>query len=137
MARQAKLSTLEKKAWTACSKYVRTLYCLKTTKTPDTGRCFTCGAFLPIQDLDCGHFIKSTNKDIKFHLDNLRPQCTRCNRFLGGNEGEYAIRLINEIGKERVDYLFSRKGLVKARGRQDFLDLEQEFKNMLKELLEQ
>ncbi len=59
--------------------------------------CFTCRKPFQWKELDCSH-----RHHGKLDLDerNLRPCCTKCNRFLHGNLGEYERRLIEENGLE-------------------------------------
>ena len=37
--------------------------------------------------------------------DNVWPQCKRCNQFKGGDPIVYRLRLIQKIGKDRVERL--------------------------------
>ena len=104
----------EKTAWVIFSKYIRMRDCLRTTGLPDVGRCYTCGALKPIQELDAGHFVKSIHKDVKFDERNVRAQCRKCNSFEGGQEAIFCVKLIDEIGRDQVDYLLSRKFIPKV-----------------------
>lgn len=122
----------EKTAWNTFSKFIRLRDCLKTTGSPEYGRCYTCGAIKPFQDLDTGHFVKSNHKDIKFHEDNVRAQCGKCNRFEGGQEAVFTVKLIDEIGREKVDWLMSRKHIPKVN---DFEKINKEYKEKIKELI--
>lgn len=49
--------------------------------------------------MDAGHFIHGR---LDFDERNIHTQCSYCNRHLHGNLGEYAIRLIKEIGQAGV-----------------------------------
>ena len=73
--------------------------------------CYTC----PQKDLtgsNCqlGHFhtAGSCGSDMFWHLDNLRPQCLRCNKQLNGNAQQYRYNLIDEIGLDKVLELDNR-----------------------------
>jgi hypothetical protein len=123
----------EATAWNIFSKYIRTRDCLKTTGLPDVGRCYTCGALKPIQELDAGHFVKSIHKDVKFDERNVRAQCRKCNSFEGGQEAVFCLKLIDEIGREQVDYLQSRKFIPKVN---DFSDISKTCRQKIKDLLE-
>ena len=52
--------------------------------------------------MDAGHFI---HNKLDFDPRNLKIQCGRCNRYLRGNLGVYAIKLIQEYGLEWVNQL--------------------------------
>lgn len=81
----------------------------------DHGICFTCGKKEPDYEdndgntksgwkrMDAGHFIHKSCLD--FNEININCQCSRCNRHLHGNAGEYAIRLIKKYGIGAVDNL--------------------------------
>lgn len=58
-----------------------------------------------------GHFIPSSvgGVALRYHLDNLRWQCFYDNITLGGFGAEFYLRLVKEIGQERVDILFRLK----------------------------
>lgn len=83
--------SLHKKAWKLMSRYVRLKY-------SDNGfiKCYTCGVVREIKDIDCGHYF---HNKLDFDERNLRPQCTRCNRYLHGNLAIYGAKLSQELGK--------------------------------------
>lgn len=47
--------------------------------------CYTCGAELPIQGVQCGHFNSRKDACTRWLIDNARPQCPICNEGLSGN----------------------------------------------------
>lgn len=58
--------------------------------------CYTCGARnLVGANLQVGHFISSSvcSASFRYSLDNLRPQCFRCNIHLSGNWPAYEEHL--------------------------------------------
>jgi len=67
--------------------------------------CFICGTPSYWKYLDDGHYIDRENKSTRYHVDNSRPCCIKCNRFCDGNLSEYRLKLIDEIGLERVEEL--------------------------------
>lgn len=69
----------------------------------DNGVCFTCGVKKPIEEMNAGHFIHKNCLD--FNKMNINCQCVKCNQYLSGNLGIYAIKLIEKYGKEQVDNL--------------------------------
>jgi hypothetical protein len=98
------------------------------------GKCFTCGAIKPFKQLDAGHLVKSTHKEIKFDERNVHAQCTTCNHFLGGNEAEYSLRVIKKYGLETFEYLMAQKGKPKCRSNEDFDALSKEYRDKLANL---
>ena len=64
------------------------------------GKCYTCGGV----GSEAGHFIQSIG-GLRFSQKATNLQCTRCNRFLSGNQAIYAIKLIEEYGLETVQEL--------------------------------
>lgn len=91
------LTSLRKKAWDLQSKWIR---------QSEEGICFTCGKHGNWKEMDTGHYIHKNCLD--FDLINLHCQCTYCNRFLHGNLGIYAERLISEYGEEAITNLRER-----------------------------
>ena len=96
------LPKLKKKAWKLVSLYVR------AGNQDVYNFCYTCNEPNFIKHLDCEHFI---HNKLDFDLDNLKPQCSRCNRWLHGNLGIYAQRLIKENGEEWLERLYAKARL--------------------------
>ncbi len=83
------------KAWKNTSLLVR---------LSSNGICYTCGKEVGFDKLVAGHAKeKRGHASIYFDLDGLRGQCGYCNRRLHGNYRIYTLKLIDEIGRERVD----------------------------------
>jgi hypothetical protein len=49
---------------------------------------------------------------IRFNLWNIHKSCSICNNWKSGNLSEYEPRLIEKIGKDKVDWLRSQNQLV-------------------------
>lgn len=102
--RQPSAHTLAKKhAWDWVSRWVRILHSKSLVC-----KCVTCGKWHDIKDIDAGHYISRANAATIYDMDNLRPQCSSCNRFQQGKHFEFEQALILEIGKERVEALKER-----------------------------
>ncbi len=96
------LKSLRKKAWKLQSEYIR-----KNANYI----CFTCGAKLTKATSQAGHYI---HKDcLDFDPININCQCVRCNKWLSGNSGVYAERLIAEYGEQTIAELRVRSEQVK------------------------
>lgn len=114
------LSIKRKKVWKLMSEYVR---------RSENGVCFTCGIKKDWREMDAGHFIHKDCLDYDFV--NIHCQCSRCNRFMHGNLGEYAIRLINKYGKKRIEKLRMKGNQIKKFTIKELDDIERELKAML------
>lgn len=68
--------------------------------------CFTCGAYLLIEELQCGHFRPRRFLNTRWHPVNCWPQCNRCNVELGGNLKVYENKLVALYGRDAIDGLF-------------------------------
>lgn len=58
--------------------------------------CYTCGVKKHWKEIQCGHYISRTYSNLRWSLENLRPQCYSCNVMRHGNMDEYALRLERE-----------------------------------------
>lgn len=95
----------KKKAWSDFSKFIRLRDCLETTGKKDIGKCFTCGALLPFNKLQAGHFVAGRSATILFVEDNCHAQCYVCNIMKHGNLIEYYPKMVEKYGQARVDEL--------------------------------
>lgn len=68
--------------------------------------CFTCGARLLVEDLQCGHFRPRRYLSTRWHIFNCWPQCSRCNVELSGNLEVYEAKLVSSYGQEAVDGIY-------------------------------
>lgn len=87
---------LKKKLWELCKQLTRKLYGYN---------CYTCGQ--KTEAPHTGHFIASSvcSGELRYSLDNLRPQCYRCNIHLSGNWLAFETRLKKEKGDIWVENL--------------------------------
>ena len=95
-------------------------------------QCFTCLKRVPFEKTNAGHF-----RHGKLDLDtrNLRPQCVTCNLYKSGELGRYAIRLIEEQGKEWVDQLNQDADRDTGQHTTEFLlETIEKYKELLKKL---
>lgn len=85
------IKQLKKDAWKYTSIYVRS----KDADFAGYQECYTCRQMKLWKEMDCGHYMHGKGD---LELDNLKPQCVKCNKYLEGNLGLYAERLIEEYG---------------------------------------
>lgn len=86
------------KTWKLMSKQVRS----EGADFAGYNSCYTCGQKLQWKELHAGHYRHGT---LDFDKRNLKPQCNRCNTYLGGMGTEYTLHLIEDYGVEWVKKL--------------------------------
>ena len=97
---------------TAFSKFVR----LRGARRVDTvqggsvliNKCCTCGRWLPITQMDAGHYISRGKYPTRWSEDNVHPQCKQCNIFMHGNYTQYALYMIRTYGYSKLSGLDRR-----------------------------
>lgn len=105
-----KKTPLKRKSKTDSAKLRAKLWelCKQLTRKNYGYNCYTCGQ--GCEAPHTGHFISSSvcSGELRYSLDNLRPQCYRCNIHLSGNWLAYEQRLITDEGKDFVETLKKR-----------------------------
>ena len=128
------VSSLKKKCWAVFSKYIRLRDCLKTTGSPDYGKCITCGRLIGITRADAGHFISRRFNSTLFDERNVHLQCKQCNGAYSGQLLEYRRQIIRLYG-EGVDIELEDKATeIKKFTPQELIDLTEYYTNKIKEL---
>ena len=124
--RQSDVKVRKAAAKKACHAYIR---------ARDQGKgCICCHRPLGAK-YDAGHWLESgNNPQIRYDERNIHAQSVYCNQYKGGDSGDYEKNLRLKIGDEAVDDLLSKKGGTVKRTGEDYLEIEQYFKNKLKEL---
>lgn len=79
----------KKEAWMYFARYIR---------KSANGVCFSCRKLVGFDNLDAGHFYGRKSSVLFMDERNVHAQCHTCNRFRGGNLGEYATRLCQKYG---------------------------------------
>jgi hypothetical protein len=130
--KQISISSLKKKCWNQFSKYIRLRDCLKTTGSPDYGKCITCGRLVGITRADAGHFISRRFNSTLFDERNVHLQCKQCNGF-GGNLLEYRRQIIKLYGEGADTLLEDKATEIKKFTPQELIELEGYYKNKIKE----
>lgn len=115
-----------KKAEAACNEYIR-------ARDPDI--CISCGV-THSSAWQAGHYVSvGANRTLRFHEDNIHKQCIHCNMHNSGNATPYRVRLLEKIGRERVEWLESWHPPVKMT-REAAEEIEAQYKAKLKALKE-
>tara|TARA_Y100001972_G_C7592101_1_gene296828 strand:- start:80 stop:457 length:378 start_codon:yes stop_codon:yes gene_type:complete len=93
-----KRSTLIKKLDKVFSQYIR----LKDADHAGYVNCFTCGVTKNWREVDAGHFQSRGKYATRWHEDNVKPQCKRCNGFRGGEQYQFALKLGTDLADQLV-----------------------------------
>lgn len=76
--------------------------CRRITRARHGNTCYTCGKTgLEGSNWQTGHFISSSicSVALRYHLDNLRPQCYNCNINKSGFWTAFEDHLVRDFGK--------------------------------------
>lgn len=120
-----KLKNPETVAWGWFSKWIR----LRDADDQGYVACYTCDIVKPWKELQAGHFVPQGSASIlKYEPDNVRPQCVQCNMYLSANLMEYTLRLIDELGIERVEWLRGQKHKTIKRHELEYPAMIEQFK---------
>lgn len=96
---------LKNKAWIAFSRAYR----LRNADENGRTTCYTCGNVDEWQKHQVGHFVPGRGNAVLFNEECVRIQCAACNVFKNGNYTEYTLRMIDEVGREKVEELLALK----------------------------
>jgi len=112
------------------SKYVRLKYADKNGYV----KCYTCGRKFHWKKIDAGHFITRDAKNTRYDEENIRPQCSTCNRFKSGKTAEFALHLLKELGRKNFEALIFRGNQIKQWKVWEIDELSQKYSEKVKEL---
>ena len=91
--------------------------CKTITRARHGNRCYTC-RFTPLEGSNwhTGHFIPSSTSsvELRYDLDNLRPQCRNCNFWKSGDWPAFEAQLKKDCGEEYVQALKDRNQKTKG-----------------------
>lgn len=112
--KRKKLSIVEKlhkELWKKFSQYVR---------QKSKGLCYTCGERKHWKEMDASHYIHGR---LDYDERNIHACCVYCNRYLHGNLGRYAEKLITELGEEGLQKLRYDANQIKKWSAEELKDL--------------
>ena len=94
--KKPKVTALKKLLWNECKRIVRARHGYN---------CYTCGKYTEAPHT--GHFIPSSvcSAEMRYSLENLRPQCFACNIHKSGNWPAYEAHLIIDYGQDYPEQL--------------------------------
>ena len=125
-AKAVSTTILKDRLWQLCKKITRQIY---------GNTCYTCGKIgLEGANWHTGHYIPSSvcSMEMRYSLDNLRPQCYHCNIHLSGNWPAYKAHLRDEKGDYFPEWLERRNRDTKGDmyGRAWIIQKIEEYKNL-------
>jgi hypothetical protein len=118
------IKSLHARVWAAWSKYRRS----READFSGYTECYTCRRKYPWKEMDLGHYHHGR---LDFDEMNTHPQCVRCNKWLHGNAGPYAERLVQDYGLKKVLDLRRRAQIIHKYTMPELAALEEQFKNKL------
>lgn len=124
-------SKLVKKLDAIFSKYIRYYYADSNGHVS----CYTCGTTKPVKEMQCGHFQSRRHYATRWHTNNCRPQCVKCNMFMQGNIWIYGNKLKAEIGEDKFDELIQLSNTTVKRSQDDYKELIAYYKKELNNLM--
>lgn len=90
--------------------------------------CFTCPAYLPIDELQCGHFRPRRYLNTRWHPFNCWPQCNHCNVDLRGNIKKYEAKLIALYGQDAVDAIYELSTALEKVAEEDIKEIIKKYR---------
>ena len=127
----------KEKAWKAFSRFIRTRDSIKTTNSLEACVCVTCGNTVEFSKTHAGHAIDSRCMSILFDEHLVNGQGVGCNIYGNGKYAEYSVWFINEYGLEEWEEKVALKHTIKKYKVPELEEIEQEYKDKLKEILEE
>ena len=122
LPKQKVLKKLHKRLWSIFSEYVR---------RKSKGECYTCRVKKDWRELDASHFLHGR---LDYSEINVRACCRKCNRFIHGNLGNYAERLLREHGSSILDDLRREAAQIKKWTPEEFEELIEKYTKLNQEL---
>ena len=122
---------LSKKLDVIFSKYIRWYY----ADANGYVECYTCGVTKPVKEMQCGHFQSRRHYATRWHTDNCRVQCQKCNIWEQGQQFIFCNKLNAEIGNVKFNELIQLSNTTVKYTQQDYLDMLEYYKKELNNLM--
>ena len=124
------LPQLKRACWKLLSEWIRR----KDADQSGQVSCFSCDREMHWKEAHAGHFVGGRTGSVLLNPEVIRVQCPQCNIFLHGNLGPYTLRMVDELGRSRVDELLQLRHEVKKWDRSELETLQADLKAKLKEM---
>ena len=122
------LAKAKKKAWDACSLYIR----LKYSDWRGHCECVTCHKVDHYKKMQAGHFIQGRHNSTLFDERHIHVQCPGCNLFKNGNLYWYGKFMEKTYGQKVIDELFKLDKTTVKYTIVDYERIAEEFKTKTK-----
>jgi len=126
-----KVSTIKKKAWDYCSKYIRLHYADRNGFVA----CYTCGTIKFWKEMQAGHGASGRGSSILFEEKILRPQCAPCNVWKHGNYDVFHAKLVKEYGPGILNKIVKQKNTLKQFSLKEITEIHDKYKKLYEEEL--
>jgi hypothetical protein len=121
------LRLLKAKCWKLFSEYIRR----KDADEGGTVYCYTCRKPIFWKEAHAGHFVPGRTNAVLFNEAVVKPQCVGCNIFRGGAYHDFTLRMVDEVGREKVDELLALRHKVVKFTRSDIEEMIETYKGKL------
>lgn len=105
--------TIKKELIKQADSLVRQYLISKYKTRAGTLRCYTCSGERLIKEMQVGHFIRRSYSALRWDVNNVRPQCPKCNCLLSGNLEIYENKLAKELGDSEIERMREKRNLTK------------------------
>lgn len=120
----------KKKAWAEFSKFIR----MSHIEYQDYVRCYTCGTLKPWKQMQAGHGIGGRSNAVLFDIRIVKPQCSGCNLFGGGQYRIFTRKLIDELGLKEYDKVVHNSTTLMPLKEFQFEEIYRKYKDLVQEL---
>lgn len=124
-SKKTHVSLAKKAAWKAFSDFIR---------TRDKYICITCKRRGEGAGMHAGHFVSRIKTAIAWDERNVHAQCFSCNINKGGAWDDYYVVMQQRYGQEVIDELMNKRDEICQMKIEDYLKIEQEYKEKLESL---
>ena len=122
---------LVKKLDAIFSKYIRWYY----ADANGYVECYTCGVTKPVKEMQAGHFQSRRHYATRWHTNNCRVQCQKCNIWEQGQQFIFGNKLKAEIGDVKFNELIQLSNSTAKYTQQDYEDMIAYYKKELNKLM--
>ena len=114
------------------SQYIRWAY------ADDSGmvECYTCHTKKHVKEIQAGHFQSRKHMATRWHENNVRPQCVKCNMFSQGEQYLFGLKLEAEIGSTMFEELMKLSKGTEKYSRSDLEYLIDYYKKKVQNLVD-
>ena len=120
-------SKLKKELDKVFSQYIRHYY----ADHKGYVECYTCGVQKPVKQMQAGHFQSRRHMSTRWHENNVRPQCIKCNMYSQGEQYLFGQKLEAEIGEVMFSDLLKHVHTTQKYSKGDLLYLIEYYKKKL------